>query len=57
VRLGSKTLEMVNTDTEIQGYSDGVFWERNTLALQQKAKLKSHISTSKQQSLRLNMPQ
>ncbi len=27
-----KRLEMAETDKEIQGYSSGVFWERNTLA-------------------------
>lgn len=26
----AKRLTMADTDTEIQGYSDGVFWERNT---------------------------
>lgn len=26
-----KRLEMANTNTEIQGYTNGVFWERNTL--------------------------
>lgn len=31
-----KRLEMAETDTVIQGYADGVFWERNTNALQQK---------------------
>jgi site-specific DNA-methyltransferase (adenine-specific) len=31
-----KRLEMANEATNIQGYADGVFWERNTLALQQK---------------------
>ena len=31
-----KRLEMAETDSTIQGYSDGVFWERNTSALQQK---------------------
>ncbi|MDR1489026.1 MAG: hypothetical protein LBS65_00850 [Desulfovibrio sp.] len=29
-------LEMADKITSIQGYADGVFWERNTLALQQK---------------------
>ena len=29
-----KRLEMAETDKGIQGYSDGVFWERNTSALQ-----------------------
>ncbi len=31
-------LERANTDKSIQGYSQGVFWERNTLAEQKKAK-------------------
>lgn len=31
-----KRLEMAEDDTTIQGYADGVFWERNTNALQQK---------------------
>ena len=26
-----KRLQMAETDTTIQGYADGVFWERNTL--------------------------
>jgi site-specific DNA-methyltransferase (adenine-specific) len=29
--LAEKRLEMADTDKSIQGYSDGVFWERNTL--------------------------
>ena len=33
-----KRLEMAETDKSIQGYSDGVFWERNTAALQKKYK-------------------
>ena len=36
--LAKKRIELANTDTEIQGYCGGVFWERNTLALQQKHK-------------------
>lgn len=31
-----KRLEMADNDTSIQGYTDGVFWERNTNALQRK---------------------
>ena len=31
-----KRLQMADSDSTIQGYSDGVFWERNTLSLQQK---------------------
>jgi site-specific DNA-methyltransferase (adenine-specific) len=33
-----KRLRMAEHDTAIQGYSDGVFWERNSLAEQQKVK-------------------
>lgn len=33
-----KRLEMAESDKSIQGYSDGVFWERNTNALQKKSK-------------------
>ena len=29
--LAEKRLEMANTDKTIQGYVDGIFWERNTL--------------------------
>jgi site-specific DNA-methyltransferase (adenine-specific) len=32
--LAEKRLEMANHDRSIQGYTDGVFWERNTLATQ-----------------------
>ena len=31
-----KRLQIAESDSSIQGYSDGVFWERNTLNLQQK---------------------
>ena len=31
-----KRLEMADDDKTIQGYADGVFWERNTSDLQQK---------------------
>ncbi|MBR4482495.1 MAG: site-specific DNA-methyltransferase, partial [Paludibacteraceae bacterium] len=30
----AKRLQMAESDSAIQGYSDGVFWERNTLAQQ-----------------------
>lgn len=33
-----KRLEMADADSSIQGYTDGVFWERNTNALQKKSK-------------------
>jgi site-specific DNA-methyltransferase (adenine-specific) len=32
-----KRLQMADSDSAIQGYSDGVFWERNTLAEQRKS--------------------
>ncbi len=32
--LAEKRLKMAETDNSIQGYSNGVFWERNTAALQ-----------------------
>ena len=33
-----KRLEMADDDSSIQGYTDGVFWERNTLGEQKKVK-------------------
>jgi len=30
--LAEKRLELAEKDRSIQGYEDGVFWERNTLA-------------------------
>jgi site-specific DNA-methyltransferase (adenine-specific) len=42
-----KRLEMADAVPEIQGYVDGVFWERNTLALQQKACGKSKLTICK----------
>lgn len=38
VMLGTKRLELAEKDSSIQGYHDGVFWERNTLALQKNTK-------------------
>jgi site-specific DNA-methyltransferase (adenine-specific) len=38
-----KRLEMADKNHSIQGYSDGVFWERNTLAEQQKSNLRAKI--------------
>ena len=35
--LTAKRLEMAQSDKSIQGYADGVFWERNTLAQQKKS--------------------
>jgi site-specific DNA-methyltransferase (adenine-specific) len=33
-----KRLQMAEKDSSIQGYSDGVFWERNSLLDQKKKK-------------------
>ena len=38
-----KRLQMAEVDTTIQGYSDGVFWERNTLNLQKTSSKKQLI--------------
>jgi len=35
--IAEKRLAMADSDVRIQGYEDGVFWERNTLAYQKKA--------------------
>lgn len=35
--LAEKRLEIAVSEPEIQGFSDGIFWERNTLAIQQKS--------------------
>jgi site-specific DNA-methyltransferase (adenine-specific) len=43
-----KRLEMADDATTIQGYADGVFWERNTLALQQKVCAKSKTESNRQ---------
>jgi site-specific DNA-methyltransferase (adenine-specific) len=46
-----KRLQMADTDQTIQGYSDGVFWERNTLSLQTKlANNKRIIEKNKKKS-------
>ena len=39
--LALRRLELANVDQTIQGYDDGVFWERNTLALQQRSQKRS----------------
>jgi site-specific DNA-methyltransferase (adenine-specific) len=36
--LGEKRLDAADADKTIQGYADGVFWERNTLAGQRRLK-------------------
>ena len=39
--LAEKRLALAETDPSIQGYSEGVFWERNTLAAQRRGPRKS----------------
>ena len=39
--LAERRLELVDLDASIQGYSGGLFWDRNTLALQQKRRATS----------------
>jgi len=43
--LSQKRIELAESDTEIQGYCGGVFWERNTLAQQQKFKNESQLTS------------
>ncbi len=40
----AKRLNNAELDSSIQGYSDGVFWERNSLGEQKKASLKKRQS-------------
>jgi site-specific DNA-methyltransferase (adenine-specific) len=35
--LAARRLELANTNKDIQGFADGVFWERNSLSVQKKA--------------------
>jgi site-specific DNA-methyltransferase (adenine-specific) len=46
-----KRLEMADENSTIQGYTDGVFWERNTSAFQQKVSKKSQCDIEAQLSL------
>ena len=46
--LTEKRLEMAETDKVIQGYTDGVFWERNTLREQVNENTKNRYSSEEQ---------
>ena len=46
-----KRLVRTKTDREIQGFTDGVFWERNSLSLQQKAMSREGTLSQKEKSL------
>ncbi|WP_456103647.1 DNA-methyltransferase [Prevotella sp.] len=54
--LTSKRLRMAENNKDIQGYSDGVFWERNTLNLQKKSQKKS-LKKNEDTSLSVNLTQ
>jgi site-specific DNA-methyltransferase (adenine-specific) len=41
--LAAKRLHLAELDTTIQGYSDGVFWERNTLNVQKQPSVKNSL--------------
>ncbi len=49
--LAERRLQLVDLDASIQGYSGGVFWERNTLSLQQKERPLPQFPSTKQESL------
>lgn len=44
--LAEKRLELAKADSSIQGYQDGVFWERNTLADQKKSSPKAKVTAA-----------
>ena len=46
--LAEKRLKLAEKEPDIQGYEDGVFWERNTLHLQQKRAKKSKKKSNAQ---------
>jgi len=48
---GLKRLQLAEKDSSIQGYGDGVFWERNTLHDQPKQKKPSSINKVEQKGL------
>jgi site-specific DNA-methyltransferase (adenine-specific) len=48
-----KRLLLSNTDNNIQGYSNGVFWERNTLSLQMKKNKKTFQTKADKQEIEL----
>jgi site-specific DNA-methyltransferase (adenine-specific) len=52
--LAERRLEIAELEPEIQGFSKGVFWERNTLATQQKGTL-SDAKSSREQLHLLNL--
>jgi site-specific DNA-methyltransferase (adenine-specific) len=49
--LAERRLQLVALDASIQGYSGGVFWERNTLALQNKKRVSVPLHSPAQNAL------
>jgi len=45
VAWANKRIELAERSTDIQGYSDGVFWERNSLAAQRSSKKSAETKT------------
>jgi site-specific DNA-methyltransferase (adenine-specific) len=52
--IAEKRLEVAELEPLIQGFSDGVFWERNTLAIQQKGAL-GNVQSNREQLHLLNL--
>lgn len=52
VCLANKRLELAEKDKSIQGYQDGVFWERNTFSLRKKKNGKEENNPDDQSSLK-----
>lgn len=46
--LAAKRLHLAGLDKTIQGYSDGVFWERNTLKAQKQKTVNTAVDSTKQ---------
>jgi len=53
--LAEKRLEWAGFDKDIQGYSDGVFWERNSLSDQKQRVHKTKLKDSINDSLQMNL--
>lgn len=51
----AKRLQMAEKDTAIQGYEDGLFWERNSLATQKQNLHKSNVSSQTHKSIELEL--
>lgn len=49
--LAERRLELAEETPSIQGYTDGVFWERNTLADQRLGRTSHHVSSGEQRTL------